>query len=143
MTPEQTAITRCGGVGTPPGLDTMPVMTAMTTRELLAGVGMDGELPRRADVGSVFDEMDFQVGCLAYLWALPLVSYAQWRTQHYDVFGAISSDLVQYVSYRDRLGLITANATTPYILGFFDLGETGPLVDDRDRLFLAMLAQLG
>ncbi len=32
--------------------------------------------------------------------------------------------------YRDRLGLITANATTPYILNFFDLSETGPLVLD-------------
>ena len=37
-------------------------------------------------------------------------------------------DLVHYVTYRDRLGLITANATTPYILNFIDLGETGPLV---------------
>src|SRR3954451_16644268 len=89
---------------------------------------MDGELPRREDVGLIFDELDHQLACQVYLWALPLVSYAQWRTQHYDVFGATSSDLVHYVSYRDRLGLITANATTPYTLNFFDLHETGPLV---------------
>ncbi|WP_256677389.1 DUF1254 domain-containing protein [Pseudomonas sp. L13] len=31
-------------------------------------------------------------------------------------------------SYEDKLGVITANATTPYILGFVDLNETGPLV---------------
>ncbi len=68
------------------------------------------------------------MACQAYLWALPLVSYAQWKTQHYEVFEATSSDLVRYLSYRDRLGLITANATTPYILNFFDLAETGPLV---------------
>ena len=68
------------------------------------------------------------MACQVYLWALPLVSYAQWKTQHYEVFGATSSDLVHYVTYRDRLGLITANATTPYILNFFDLAETGPLV---------------
>ena len=89
---------------------------------------MDGELPRREDLGLVFDELDHQMACQVYLWALPLVSYAQWKTQHHEVFGATSSDLVHYVSYRDRLGLITANATTPYILNFFDLGETGPLV---------------
>ncbi len=35
---------------------------------------------------------------------------------------------MHYVSYRDRLGLITANATTPYILNFFELAETGALV---------------
>ena len=44
------------------------------------------------------------------------------------MFGATNYDLVQYLSYRDRLGLITANATTPYILNFIDLSETGPLV---------------
>lgn len=37
-------------------------------------------------------------------------------------------DLVVYRTYRDRLGIITANATTPYILSFVDLGATGPLV---------------
>jgi len=95
---------------------------------LLSTVSMDGELPRREDLHLVFDELDHQMACQAYLWALPLVSYAQWRTQHYDVFGATSSDLVHYDTYRDRLGLITANATTPYILNFFDLNETGPLV---------------
>ncbi|GAB3317917.1 hypothetical protein GCM10027451_36230 [Geodermatophilus aquaeductus] len=94
----------------------------------LENVRMDGELPRREDLPLIFDELDYQLACQAYLWALPLVSYAQWKTQHYDVFGATGSDLVHYLSYQDRLGLITANATTPYILNFFDLSETGPLV---------------
>src|SRR3954454_17140501 len=89
---------------------------------------MDGELPRREDLGIIFDELDYQMACQVYLWALPLVSYAQWKNQHYEVFGATSSDLVDYVSYRDRLGLITAIATTPYTLNSFDLGETGRLV---------------
>src|ERR1700710_827435 len=94
----------------------------------LSGVRMNGELPSRGDLPTVFDELDFQLACQAYLWALPLVSYAQWWSQHRDVFGATNFDLVQYVSYQDRLGLITANATTPYILNFIDLSETGPLV---------------
>jgi hypothetical protein len=94
----------------------------------LATMKMDSELPRRSDVGLVFDELDYHMATQAYLWALPLVSYAQWRQQHRDVFGATNFDLVHYVTYRDRLGLITANATTPYILNFIDLAETGPLV---------------
>ena len=40
---------------------------------------MDGELPRREDLGLVFDELDYQMACQVYLWALPLVSYAQWQ----------------------------------------------------------------
>src|SRR4051794_17160832 len=89
---------------------------------------MDGELPARQSLPLVFDELDYQMACQAYLWALPLVSYAQWQQELYEVFGAMSSDIVHYVAYRDRLGLITANATTPYTLNFFDLNETGPLV---------------
>ncbi|MET0887649.1 MAG: DUF1254 domain-containing protein, partial [Mycetocola sp.] len=96
----------------------------------LGRLSFDSDLPARAAIPVIFDELDYQFACQAYLWALPLVSYAQWRTQHYDVFGATSGDLVRYLSYRDRLGLITANATTPYILNFFDLSETGPLVID-------------
>jgi hypothetical protein len=91
---------------------------------------MAGDLPRRENVPLVFDELDYQMATQAYLWALPLVSYAQWQAQHRDVFGATDYDLVHYASYRDRLGLITANATTPYILTFIDLSRTGPVVVD-------------
>ncbi|MGR0318855.1 DUF1254 domain-containing protein [Agromyces sp. ZXT2-3] len=94
----------------------------------LAAVEIENDIPSRSSLPTIFDELDFQLACQAYLWALPLVSYAQWKTQHYGVFGATGSDLVRYLSYRDRLGLITANATTPYILNFFDLSESGPLV---------------
>ena len=70
----------------------------------LAGVRMDAELPLRADLGLVFNELDFQLATQAYLWALPLVSFAQWQAQHRDVFGATSYDLVHYATYQDKLG---------------------------------------
>jgi hypothetical protein len=91
----------------------------------LGSVEMEGELPSRGALGPIFDELDFQMATQAYLWALPLVSYAQWHRVHRDIFGATNFDLVRYVSYKDRLGLITANATTPYILNFIELNETG------------------
>ena len=94
----------------------------------LGSVAMEGELPRRDDLGLIFDELDYQLATQAYLWALPLVSFAQWSSQYRDVFGATNFDLVRYLSYQDRLGIITANATTPYILSFVNLAETGPLV---------------
>src|SRR6202161_2040401 len=75
----------------------------------LGGVRMDGELPRREDLAVVFDELDYQLGCQAYLWALLLVSYAQWQLQHREVFGATNYELVHYVTYRDRLGALEAH----------------------------------
>lgn len=103
-------------------------MSSLSLPGRLGSVTMDGELPRRSDLPLVFDELDYQMACQAYLWALPLVSYAQWQQQHREVFAASNTDVVHYVTYQDRLGLITANATTPYILNFIDLGETGPLI---------------
>src|SRR3954469_8253526 len=94
----------------------------------LGQVELDGELPRREALGTIFDELEYQMACQVYLWALPLVAFAQWQHVHRDVFGATESDLVAYLSYRDRLGIITANATTPYIMSLTDLGETGPLM---------------
>lgn len=96
----------------------------------LTGVEMDGDLPTRSSIPTIFDELDYQMACQAYLWALPLVAFAEWQSQNRELFGATPSDLMRYVSYRDRLGIITANATTPYIVSFIDLSETGPLVID-------------
>ncbi|HYN72530.1 MAG TPA: hypothetical protein VES60_08520 [Nakamurella sp.] len=43
----------------------------------LGSVEMDRELPPRENLGLIFDELDYQMATQAYLWALPLVSYAQ------------------------------------------------------------------
>ncbi|NWE46771.1 DUF1254 domain-containing protein [Pseudomonas gingeri] len=91
-------------------------------------INMQGELPAPEAIARLYAELDFQQASQAYLWALPLVSYAQWQEEFRDKLGARSGDLMVLDSYEDKLGVITANATTPYILGFVDLNETGPLV---------------
>ena len=68
--------------------------------------------------------------CQAYLWAIPLMGFAQWQATVEDVIGAKDGDLVVYASYQDKLGVLTANATTPYLGGFINLSRTGPLVID-------------
>ena len=37
-------------------------------------------------------------------------------------------DYVDYLNFTDKLGILTANATTPYAMAFPNLAETGPLV---------------
>lgn len=85
-------------------------------------------LPDQAAIDRLYQERDFQRACQAYIWALPLVAYGQWQNQHETVFGAKDGDIVKYVSVRDKLGIITANATTPYVMGFVNTQRTGPLV---------------
>lgn len=84
--------------------------------------------PTDETVKKLYDEVDFQRACQAYLWGLPLVSLAEWRNEHETVFGTGEGDLVIYTSFKDKLGILTSNATTPYVFGFVDLTKTGPMV---------------
>ncbi|CAM4242198.1 DUF1254 domain-containing protein [Listeria booriae] len=91
-------------------------------------IQLDGELPEKESVGMLFTEMDFYQATQLYLWSLPLVTFAEWQRVHEEIFGAKSGDLVTYRGYEDVSGIITANATTPYTIGFINLEETGPMV---------------
>jgi hypothetical protein len=84
--------------------------------------------PTAATVQKIFDDIDFQRACQAYLWALPVMAMQQWQAEHRDKFGAENLDFVDYLTFEDKLGLLTANATTPYIMAFPSMKGTGPLV---------------
>ncbi|MCT8954702.1 DUF1254 domain-containing protein [Pseudomonas lundensis] len=110
------------------GVSANPSSATHTLQTPIGPIPMQGELPAKEAVPQLFAELDFQQATQAYLWALPLVAYAQWQKEFSDKLGARNGDLMVLESYQDKLGVITANATTPYILGFVDLNQTGPLV---------------
>ncbi len=84
--------------------------------------------PTEATVRKLYDSMDFQRAVQAYLWALPYVAMGQWQDEQRAKFGAQELDYVDYFDFMDKLGLLTANATTPYSMAFPNLAKTGPLV---------------
>src|SRR5689334_4019096 len=84
--------------------------------------------PTKETVEKLYDERDFQRACQAYLWAIPAVSFVQWQRGQAS-FGAGNGDIASLLSYNDRLGVLTPNATTPYYLIFVDLSG-GPFVID-------------
>src|SRR6476659_88357 len=84
--------------------------------------------PTKETVEKLYDERDFQRACQLYLWSLPAVSFAEWRHGQ-ESLGAKSGDIAELLSYDDRLGVLTPNATTPYYIMFDDL-SAGPLVID-------------
>jgi hypothetical protein len=85
--------------------------------------------PTDATIDKLYDERDFQRACQAYLWALPAVSFKSWQRGVTQQLGARNGQIVAILSYEARRGILTANATTPYYLGFADL-SAGPLVLD-------------
>jgi len=83
--------------------------------------------PTDATVEMLYDERDFQRACQAYLWALPAVAFTAWQRGVNTQLGAQNGQIVAILSYEARRGILTANATTPYYLGFADL-SAGPMV---------------
>ena len=83
--------------------------------------------PTDETVEKLYDERDFQRACQAYLWSLPAVAFTSWQRGTNKQLGAKNGQIVAILSYEARQGILTANATTPYYLGFADI-TAGPLV---------------
>jgi hypothetical protein len=103
-------------------------MTMKRLESRLGPLELENGYPTDATVTKIFDDIDYQRACQAYLWALPLMAMQQWQSEHFTRFNAGKLDYVDYLTFQDKLGLLTANATTPYIMAFPNLTETGPLV---------------
>src|SRR6476619_5813284 len=86
--------------------------------------------PTDATVDRLYDERDFQRACQGYLWSLPAVSFASWQRGVTQQLGARNGQMVAILSLEARRGILTANATSPYYLGFADL-SAGPLIMGR------------
>ena len=79
--------------------------------------------PTDETISLLFNEIDFQRACQAYIWSIPLVSFAQWQYAYNVTLGAENGQIVFLNGYDDILGGLTFNATTPYALVFIDLGQ--------------------
>jgi hypothetical protein len=88
----------------------------------------DNGYPNVTTVEALFDELDFQRACQAYLWALPLVSMAQSQYAVAEAFSMEDCDLLQSLSYQSKLGVLTANAAAPDIGLFPNMARTGPII---------------
>ena len=84
--------------------------------------------PSNETVERLYDEMDFQRACQAYLWGIPAVGLNEWQKAHFNVFRAKSGEMLSYLDFAEKLGILTPNYTTPYIATFIDLEKSGPTV---------------
>jgi len=84
--------------------------------------------PDKETLEKLYDERDFQRASQAYLWALPVVSMMELIRSSKEDLGADFGDLVLVKGYDDASHGITANATTEYLFGWYDLTTVGPVV---------------
>lgn len=105
-----------------------PLAGSETIKTRIGELKFELGVPTEETVAKLYDALDFQRAVQLYLWASPIVAYEQSRINHMENSGATDGDIVTYQGYRNVGVWLTANATTPYVIGFADLTKTGPLV---------------
>jgi hypothetical protein len=82
------------------------------------------------DEGStiLFDAMDLQRASQAYIWSTPLVGFITWRDEQNRIYETNNrGEFAVFETFTEKLGVVTGNLTTPYIITFDNLAD-GPLV---------------
>lgn len=105
-----------------------PLLAEETENTRIGELTFESGYPSQKTVEKLYDEMDFQRACQGYLWGIPAVGLNEWRKAHFDVFGARSGEMLSYLDFAEKLGILTPNYTTPYIATFIDLEKSGPMV---------------
>ena len=93
-------------------------------------MSIDNDYPIDETIAKLFEQRDRQRATEIYLWSLPIVQFQIWSEQQAKVFGSTGTDVVVLTSFNEKGGVTTGNATTPYLISFFNLAETGPMVID-------------
>ena len=96
----------------------------------IGSLEFDNQYPSRESMESILDSMDFHGATQAYLWGIPIASFANLQYYSDKVWKFRQGELVKYTNLDQKLGILTANATTPYIVATVNLSETGPFVID-------------
>jgi hypothetical protein len=112
--------------GAAPAAAPPPGREAVDTR--VGKLEFESGYPSQGTVEKLYDEMDFQRACQAYLWGIPAVGLAEWRLAHRDVLKGKNGEMLSYLDFNEKLGILTPNYTTPYIITLVDLEESGPFV---------------
>jgi hypothetical protein len=104
----------------------LPVNGSMDSR--IGTLTFESGYPSQETVEKLYNEIDFQRACQAYLWGIPAVGMAEWRLAHRDIMKGKNGEMLSYLSFQEKLGILTPNFTTPYVITLIDLNESGPIV---------------
>ena len=89
-------------------------------------------VPTKESRDDIFNAIDFQRACQAYIWAVPMVSFYAWKQTFYDM-GGEDGQIHYFESYESKLGGLTYNTSTPYVLSFFNVAEQPVLITISNR----------
>lgn len=77
-------------------------------------------MPTEESRDKIFNAIDFQRACQAYIWSVPMTSFYAWKQSFYDM-GGEDGQIHYFESYDSKLGGLTYNTSTPYVVAFFNV----------------------
>lgn len=95
----------------------------------LSNLQFPDNYPTGATVTRLYDEIDFQRACQAYIWATPTVAINELWLANHITYGANFNDPVVVRSFvTPSIVALTGNSTSIYTTVFIDLSIDGPVV---------------
>ena len=91
-------------------------------------IEVESGYPSGPSLNKLVDELDYQRACQSYIWGLPIVGLNEWKKAHDNIFKVRNGQFVAYLTFDQKLGILTPNFDTPYCAALADLGKSGPLV---------------
>nr|WP_310524980.1 DUF1254 domain-containing protein [Polymorphobacter sp.] len=108
-----------------------------TVATRIGDITLENGYPSAASLQKLVDEMDFQRAAQAYLWGLPIVGVTEWANSRATVAKVRNGQFELYLSFKEKLGILTPNYDTPYFIATADLSKTGPLVIEMPKGLIA------
>jgi hypothetical protein len=121
----------------PPPAPTAANADAQSVETRLGKIEIESGYPSKESIDKLIDELDFQRASQAYIWGLPIVGLTAWQKTHDDIYKVRNGQLVIYLSFDEKLGIMTPNFDTPYIAALADLEKSGPLVFEIPKGLMA------
>jgi hypothetical protein len=100
-------------------------------------LNVESGYPSQESIAKLTDEMDYQRACQAYIWGIPIIGIAEWQKTHDNTYKVRNGQLVLFLSFEEKLGIMTPNFDTPYFVGLADLEKSGPLVFEVPKGLIA------
>ena len=77
-------------------------------------------IPTADTRSKIFDEIDFQRASQVYIWSVPMMGYYSWKQSFYKM-GGEDGQVHYFEDYNSKLGGLTYNTSTPYVLSFINV----------------------
>ncbi len=98
----------------------------------------DHGIPTEKTSEKLYYEMDYHRAVQAYLWSLAIVGQAQWRQSYLDLYDMKPNQMVYLTQFKDRSLILTANESTPYLIGWTNVKDKAAIVEVPPAKFIGL-----